>query len=288
MSKTETKTVVVSTTDPECGLFHKGEHEKQFAYSVHTACDSHGFILGLDVSPGNVHDSAFFFKLYEQITRKFPQSRYIVADAGYKTPAICKKVFEDGRIAVLPYKRPMSKKGFFKPYEYVYDEYFHCVLCPNEQVLSYQTTTREGYRQFKSNPLICKDCPFLLQCTHSQNHTKIVQKHIWADFMEQAEDVRHSSRGKYLYSLRSQTIERVFADAKQKHAMRTTTLKGKRQMKKTALLTFAAMNLKKLANWLEKAFKTEGFSGYFCQKIIFLQNFLEKETQPLIDWILIL
>ena len=23
---------VVSTTDPECGMYHKGEHEKQFAY----------------------------------------------------------------------------------------------------------------------------------------------------------------------------------------------------------------------------------------------------------------
>ena len=24
----------VSTTDPECGMYHKGEHEKQFAYEA--------------------------------------------------------------------------------------------------------------------------------------------------------------------------------------------------------------------------------------------------------------
>ncbi len=29
----------VSTTDPDCGVFSKGEHEKQFAYEAHTACD---------------------------------------------------------------------------------------------------------------------------------------------------------------------------------------------------------------------------------------------------------
>lgn len=29
----------VSTTDPECGMFVKGEHERQFAYEAHTACD---------------------------------------------------------------------------------------------------------------------------------------------------------------------------------------------------------------------------------------------------------
>ena len=47
----------VSTTDPECGLFVKGEHERQFAYEAHTACDKKGFVLGVEVTAGNVHDS---------------------------------------------------------------------------------------------------------------------------------------------------------------------------------------------------------------------------------------
>jgi hypothetical protein len=37
-----------------------------------------------------------------------------------------------------------------------------------------------------------------------------------------AEDVRHSSVGKESYALRSQTLERVFADAKEKYGMRYT------------------------------------------------------------------
>ena len=32
--------------------------------------------------------------------------------AGYKPPWICKKVIDDGRIPVLPYKMPMGNKGF--------------------------------------------------------------------------------------------------------------------------------------------------------------------------------
>ena len=47
----------VSTTDPECGMYHKGEHEKQFAYEAHTVCDRHGMVLGVEVTAGNVHDS---------------------------------------------------------------------------------------------------------------------------------------------------------------------------------------------------------------------------------------
>ena len=32
----EQREITVSTTDPESGLFHKGEHQKCFAYSAHT------------------------------------------------------------------------------------------------------------------------------------------------------------------------------------------------------------------------------------------------------------
>lgn len=40
-----TKNVEASTTDPECGLFHKGDHKVEFAYTTHVACDKHNFIL---------------------------------------------------------------------------------------------------------------------------------------------------------------------------------------------------------------------------------------------------
>ena len=40
----------VSTTDPDAGMFIKGEHERQFAYEAHTACDRRGFILGVEVT----------------------------------------------------------------------------------------------------------------------------------------------------------------------------------------------------------------------------------------------
>lgn len=35
-------------------------------------------------------------------------------DAGYITPYICKQLFTDNILPVLPYKRPMTKEGFFK------------------------------------------------------------------------------------------------------------------------------------------------------------------------------
>jgi hypothetical protein len=45
----------------------------EFAYTVHTACDKHNFVLGFDVSAGNVHDSVMFDGLYKNVLAKFPE-----------------------------------------------------------------------------------------------------------------------------------------------------------------------------------------------------------------------
>ena len=247
--KEETVEKTVSTTDPESGLFHKGEHQKCFAYEAQTACDKNNFVLDVTVVPGNVHDSVSFDGLYDKVTERFPEIKVVTADAGYKTPWICKKIIDDGRIPSMPYKRPQTKEGFFKKYEYVYDEYYDCYLCPNDKVLKYTTTNREGYREYKSNPKDCAKCEKIKQCTESKIKQKVVTRHIWENYIEMAEDIRHSPLGKETYSKRSQTIERVFADAKEKHAMRYTPYRGLNQVSNWVRLKFAAMNLKKMAMW---------------------------------------
>ena len=187
--KEKKRTVTKSVTDPDSGLFVKGDHKRQFAYEAHTACDKHGFILETVVTPGNVHDSVAFDEVYDRVTAAFPETETIVADSAYKTPHICKKVFEDGRVLSTAYKRPQTLKGGHQWWKYVYDEYYDCVLCPEYQ---------------------------------------------------------------RLYKQRKETIERVFADAKEKHAMRYTQYRGLTQVANWVKLKFAAMNLKKLARWLWK------------------------------------
>ena len=65
-----------------------------------------------------------------------------------------------------------------------------------------------------------------------------------------ADDVRYTPKYRELYKRRKETIERVFADAKEKHAMRYTQYRGLAQVTKWGKLEFSAMNLKKPATWL--------------------------------------
>lgn len=245
MGRKEEKMIKASTSDPESGWFRKGEHKNVFAYAIQTACDKNGWILGYSVHPGNLHDSRTFKALYGKI--KDMGIKRLTADAAYKTPAIAKLLIDEGVTPVFPYKRPMTKEGFFRKYEYVYDEYYDCYICPNNELLPYSTTNRAGYREYRSCGAVCEGCPNLSQCTESKEHVKVVTRHIWEPYMELCEDIRHTVGMKELYELRKETIERIFGTAKENHGFRYTQMTGKARMEMKAGLTFACMNLKKLA-----------------------------------------
>ena len=216
------------------------------------------------VTPGNVHDSVAFDEVYDKVTENFPQVEAVVADAAYKTPHICKKVFGDGRVLSTAYKRPQTMKNGHEWWKYVYDEFYNCVICPEYQPLKYSTTNRDGYREYKSDPNICAACPTRERCTHSKDCIKTVQRHIWKDYEELADDARYTPAYAQLYKCRKETIERVFADAKEKHAMRYTQYRGLAQVTNWVKLKFVAMNLKNLATWkwrnLLSAFRFAVFS----------------------------
>lgn len=262
------KEVKESTSDPESGWFHKGEHKQVFAYSVETACDKHGWILGYTVSPGNLHDSRTFKGLYDKI--KEIGIKTLVADAGYKVPAIAKLLIDDGITLLFPYKRPMTKAGFFKKYEYAYDEYYDCYICPNNKVLEYSTTNREGYKEYKSKGYLCEKCPYVGRCTESKEKVKVITRHLWEEYMEKCEDIRHTLGMGELYKKRKETIERLFGTAKENHGFRYTQMYGKARMELKAGLTFACLNLKKLVGILKRKRKLE---GYFSFSIGIVSNF---------------
>ncbi|MDD6639473.1 MAG: transposase, partial [Erysipelotrichaceae bacterium] len=52
--------------------------------------------------------------------------------------------------------------------------------------------------------------------------------------------------------LRKETIERVFADAKENHGLRYTRLRGLKKNQHQALMIFASHNLKKIGLWNRK------------------------------------
>ncbi len=208
--------------------------------------------MGFELVAGNVHDSQSFHQLYDKLDLK--NTKIVALDAGFKTPSVMRKIFMSGCLPAVPYTRPKTKDGFFRKSNYVYDEYFDCYLCPQNQILKYTTTNREGYREYKSDPKICSACPYLSQCTLNKNQTKVITRHLWSDFLEEADHLRHITLIRDTYKKRKETIERVFADAKERHCLRYTNYRGSPKVKFQVTLIFACMNLKKMAMKKFKAF----------------------------------
>ena len=239
----------VSTTDPDSGMFVKGEHERQFAYEAHTACDKRGFVLEVEVTAGNVHDSVAWDAVYDKVNSRFEDTKFFAMDSAYKTPWIAKKTLEDGKIPILPYTRRHYKEGTYRPWEYTYDIENDQFICPKNGILRHTTTDKEGKRTYRSTPEKCRSCPCRTKCGANEKGQKLLTTHIWQEYLDLVEQLRKTPRGKEIYAMRKQTIERVFADAKEKHAMRYTHHRGLAAVTRWVRLKYAAMNLKKLANW---------------------------------------
>jgi hypothetical protein len=92
-------------------------------------------------------------------------------------------------------------------------------------------TARPPVRNTGSTPLIqntCQEhCPVSFDVVH---HMKLIHRYLWEGYLEEADHLRHTPQNKEIYAKRKETIERVFADAKEKHGM----------------------NLKKMASWAWK------------------------------------
>lgn len=270
----EKKEILKSTIDPDAGVLYKDEKEKMIAYNTSIISDKRNYILSYDTNPSNMHDSKAFYPTYKKFKDRFgtDKTNYFAGDAAYITTHICKTVTEDGIKLCLPYKRPMTKQGYFKKYEYIYDEENNIYICPNEKDLIPTAVDKNGYIKYVSDAKDCLHCPFKKQCTKSKN--KVILRHVWEAYKEQVVDeYRHELDVIEVYKTRPQHVERIFADAKMKHGLRYTLFKGQRRVSSEIGLVFATMNLKKYASFVKEK---DNLSLKLVNLLYFLEDILKK------------
>jgi transposase len=247
--KPKTKQNKISRTDKDAGYMVREGKPKGFFYLDHRTVDGHhNIITDSYATPANVHDSRPYLARLDRQRERFGfEVEAVGLDAGYMSAAICKGLEERQLYAVIGYRRPSHKKGYFYKRQYTYDAEADVYICPAEQRITYNTTNRLGYREYKSEPKTCRRCPLLMQCTRSANHTKVITRHVWQGSKERIDQHRLTDIGKKLYARRKETVERSFADAKQLHGHRYARLRGLDKVKEQCLLSAACQNMKKIA-----------------------------------------
>ncbi len=251
-----TKEIKSSTTDPDSGFMTRDRKPKGFFYLDHRTVDSkHNFITDVHITPGNVHDSSpYLDRLNVQMDKFNFDVKAVGLDAGYFTANICKNLIQKEIMAVIAYRRPNGKNGFFKKGKFKFDKEKNVYICPANSTLHYRTTNRRGYREYISNPKTCKTCAYLGKCTESQRYQKVVTRHVWEDYKELVNGNRLTSYGKDVYKRRKETVEISFANAKQLHGYRHAKYRGIERVKEQAFMTAIVQNIKKIAmiRWKNK------------------------------------
>ncbi len=169
-------------------------------------------------------------------------------DAGYATAGIAKGLEDRQIMGVTGYRNPSRPRpGMMRKSRFVWEEQSDGYRCPEGQLLGYSTTDRNGYRQYKSDPNVCRDCALLSSCTTAQKPQRVITRHVWQDSRDRVDALRLTPQGKAIYKRRKETVERSFADAKQLHGHRYARFRGRKRVAFQCLIAAAAQNIKKIA-----------------------------------------
>lgn len=253
----QTREVKVSTTDPDAGYLVREGKPECFAFSEHRTVDGkHNIITDVHVTSATVHDSVPYTERIERQMETFGfEVEAIALDSGYLTAWNSHWLQTHGIFGVIAHRRFQSVKGMLPKSKFRYDPEADVYHCPGDQELTYRTTNRDGYREYKSDPAKCAKCLLLPYCTRSKANQKTITRHVWEDSREHIRENRRSDEGKQLYKRRKETIERSFADAKELHGMRYARMRGLARVREQCLLTAVAQNIKKLATVLDRRIK---------------------------------
>lgn len=277
-----TRQIKRSTVDPDAGYMVREGKPVGLFYLDHRTVDGvHALIVDTHVTPGNVHDSQPYLARLDRVRERFTLPVGAVGlDAGYFTPYVCKGLVERDLYAVMGYRRPTHRDGYFYKRDYRYDALTDSFHCPQGQTLRYRGTNRTGYREYVSEPARCAGCASRDRCTHSRNQQKVLTRHVWEAFKEQVDANRLTDLGKRLYAPRKQTVERSFADAKQLHGHRYARFRGLARVQAQCLLSAACQNMKKIALLLAR--KAAKKKGQFLRIHLFLRRLLAGLGWPIL------
>lgn len=244
----------VSVTDPEAGYMVREGKPEGFHYLEHRTVEGrHGFVVHLLLTSAKLTDPVAYLTCLKAVKELYGFAvKGVGLDAGYYTNAICHELNEQGIFAAVAARGTRPAKGMMPKWRYRYVWYWDAYLCPENHVLRYGTTNRDGYREYKSNPNVCQTCPSLGTCTKAKNHQKVIQRHVWQDDKDLVSLNNKTEFGQYLLQRRRETVERSFADGKELHSLRYARFRGRDKVERQSLLSATAQNLKKLALLLSR------------------------------------
>ncbi len=241
---------VASRTDPEAALIsHSARQKARLVHKVHMAVDGgrSRIVTAVTAVPGGHGDGQGLPEILDQHQLTVGAApKEVVADTGYATVTAFQTCADRGVIASIPSWSTANRRGGWDRDHFSYDPEHDLYTCPQGQPLRRTHDNVAAHQQVYRAPFgVCPSCPLRQECGPGRR-ARTVTRSIDHDLLDAARAHMRTASGRAALRQRKQFIELVFADAKVRHGMARAQRRGRSNMLIQALLTAAAMNLRKL------------------------------------------
>jgi hypothetical protein len=234
-------------------MVRDGKPEGFFYLDHRTVDKKYNIITDVHVTPGNINDvDPYLKRLDRQIERFNFKVKYVGLDAGYFTNPILKGIAERNITSAVAYRLGPHEKGKYTKNRFQYVDDWDVYVCPTKYFLKYRTTTRQGYREYVCDKGYCSLCKYKDSCLTGKTEFRTIRRHVWEYYKDKNITFLRTDKGKYIYKMRKETIERSFADSKELHGLRYCRFRGLKKVSEQCLMTAAVQNMKKIARLLSR------------------------------------
>lgn len=208
----------ISTTDPDASVIRMGPGRSKLKYKIHRAVDEkHEVITATDVSAGEKNEAHLLASLIDQHqanTEKIVETA--VADSKYGT---IDNYLTCGDRKISPHFESFDKnnkdvgtrKGIFKPTDFVYNPDEDLFICPAGELLEPRKFKKKrNHFEYSLPAKVCRDCKLKPQCTRSKQG-RTVKRHVRQDELDQMLEQSQSREAKSDINKRQHLMERSFA-----------------------------------------------------------------------------
>jgi len=236
-------------------------------YMVHLteSCDEGAprLVVHADTTPATVHEAMRTATIHDALAAKDLTPSEHLVDAGYVSAGHLVRARERHRIDLVgPTRRDVSwqsrTEGAFGSGDFAVDWESERVRCPEGQHSiswrTYEGGARELYTKVRFHPAACSACPSQARCMKAPGRARGRQLSLHPreahEALLAARARQETPAGRSLYALR-QGIEGTIAQGVRAFGLRRARYRGLAKTRLQHAATAAALNLDRIAAWLE-------------------------------------
>lgn len=264
------KTILKSSTDPDCGYINQ-EHKKGLGYLTEMTTDTDsGIVLGVDCYPANQRESNIILNHIDKIqTETGVDIDRLALDAGYDVGAVHRGL---ELLGITGYVSPIDFSNDILKRDLEYQPQIDCFACKAGKYLhfiklTYKKQTQNYYRLYRMSAAdrkSCSVCKYRSQCGFSYGESRVNASSFYPAFYRNRQRCE-TSVYKEMKRLRSIWAEGTFAVLKREHNLKITIKRGLHRVKEECLLSVLALNLKRMVKAMERRepFPSGGYIATF-------------------------